>query len=153
MWSFISYDKAMPNAKRLYANSSSVRSGIITGTQWDTACAWIESEKNSGGTPIHSVTNSISWGNFIDDTIDGNNGRKTTGSRNEWKAKNIYDFAGNTFEWTGEKRIDSGNTDQRINRSGCSNLSGSAVPTSYRNDFPSSHVNTFVSFRIVLYVL
>ena len=32
VWTRISYNNAMPNAKKLYENSTSVRSGIVTGT-------------------------------------------------------------------------------------------------------------------------
>ena len=101
---------------------------------------WIE---NAG----ISVTDSTSWGNYSDDPVDGDNGKKTAGFKEEWKAKNIYDLAGNTWEWTGENY-----STYRINRGGSYLSVGSTYPASYRNGSPS-HTNDLISFRLSLYVM
>lgn len=50
-------------------------------------------------------TDSRSWGNYSDSTGEAttNSGTKqNTGSSEAWKANNIYDLAGNCYEWTQE---------------------------------------------------
>ena len=126
-------------------------------------CTWIDSEKDSKGNSIHSVTNSISWGNFSNTTgnaqydIDGTTKisgvKQTTGKSEYWKAKNIYDFAGNTWEWTAEKRIDDDYLSHYIIRGSSYAHNGSDMPTSYRDNYTSSFVYFTLAFRIVLYVM
>ena len=54
----------------------------------------------------------------------------TTGASNETKKMNIYDFAGNEWEWTLEKTSDS--IDPSVYRGGSYLYSGSDYPASYR---------------------
>ena len=88
---------------------------MIWGNLWDVTCNWIASEKDSGGNSIYDVyTNSSTWGNYKDyntaneyeegdpEYVSGAGSRKKTGCSEYWKAKNIYDLAGNCFEWTQE---------------------------------------------------
>jgi hypothetical protein len=144
VWTDINYTNSKTQAQAMY-NMAEVKSGLVTGTQWDTVMRWISN--NSGP----SVTDSRAWGNHSD-SIDpanvGNGSKRTAGYSPNWKAKNIYDLARNTWEWTNEIY-----SSYRVNRGGYYNFSGSDYPAAYRNFFGSSFTNSFISFRVVLYVL
>lgn len=88
--------------------SDKVKTEMIWGCQWDVACNFIA---NYG--ERKSITNSSGWGNYSDSTgdaavkeADGTTNaygkKQNTGYSEFWKANNIYDFAGNCFEWTQE---------------------------------------------------
>ena len=82
------------NCKKL-ANGSKVKTQMIWGLQWDATCKWLE---NSG----FSITNPVTWGNYNNNTVDGHGSPQNTGFSENWKANNIYDFAGNYAELTQE---------------------------------------------------
>ena len=89
------------------ASGSKVKTRMIWGLQWDATCNWLDS---SG----FSITDSITWGNYSDNTADGHGSEQNTGFSESWKANNIYDFAGNCFEFTQEALL----TDNRASRGG-----------------------------------
>ena len=76
-----------------------VKSTMIYGIQWDAVCSWLE---QSG----FDINDSSSWGNYEDSSgnadIDGAGSKQDTGFSEYWKANNIYDLAGNCWEWTQE---------------------------------------------------
>ena len=111
----------------MYADSSSVYSGLITGTMWDVMVQYIASSSE--------YTSSRDWGNYNDSSINLDRGYYTnvnssgttdgfkaitsgqksgtritnypyvllsTGASDKAKRKNVYDVAGNLWEWTTE---------------------------------------------------
>ena len=75
------------------------QSTMIYGNQWDEVCSWL---KTKG---YDTDSNSASWGNYINSTgaAATNAGTKHPSGYNEaWQANNIYDLAGNCWEWTQE---------------------------------------------------
>ncbi len=82
------------NCKTLTVGSK-VKTRMIWGLQWDATCKWLAS---SG----FNITDSTSWGNYENNTADGHGSEQNTGFSESWKANNIYDFAGNYWEWTQE---------------------------------------------------
>jgi len=108
--------------------SDKVESKMIWGIQWDLVCDFISKKGEQ-----KSITNSSAWGNYSDSTDPANKGnyekskKKDTGSNEEWKANNIYDIAGNCYEWTQEAV----STFRRAIRGGFYNISGSVIPASY----------------------
>ena len=51
-------------------------------------------------------TSSSSWGNFYNskgDAATNSGSKQNTGASEYWKSNNIYDLAGNVYEWTQEK--------------------------------------------------
>ena len=108
--------------------SDKVESKMIWGIQWDLACDFISKKGEQ-----KSITNSSAWGNYSDSTDPANKGnyekskKKDTGSNEAWKANNIYDIAGNCYEWTQEAV----STFRRAIRGGFYNISGSVIPASY----------------------
>ena len=72
----------------------------------------------------------------------------TTGASEDFKTKNIYDLAGNVYEWTKE----AGTSNYRLIRGGYSGGDGAYLPASYRfGDYPN-YCNSNVGFRPALYI-
>ena len=110
------------------ATGSKVKTRMIWGLQWDATCKWLD---NSG----FSITDSSTWGNYSNNTADGHGSKQNTGFSESWKANNIYDFAGNWWEFTQEAF----STGYRAYRGGYCNGSGSNGPASYRSgNYPTS---------------
>jgi len=87
---------------------NSVVVGMIWGSQFDQALRFVQ----GGG---YNVADSTTWGNHSNSTglaATGSGAKRTTGYSEAWKACNIYDLAGNVWEWT----IESGNAISRVLR-------------------------------------
>ena len=128
--------------------SDKVETRMIWGCQWDVTMNWLIS---SGAKTSNEVNkDSSSWGNYKDSTGDAKvivteSGTETNkygtkqniGYSEYWKANNIYDLAGNCWEWTQE----ASNTNGRANRGGNCNNNGSSTPASSRNYDSPANVN------------
>ena len=99
------------------AVGTKVKTRMIWGLQWDATCNWLAS---SG----FSITNSSTWGNYSNNTANGAGSKQNTGSSESWKANNIYDFAGNCWEFTQEAVY----TDSRADVGGYYDSDGSTDP-------------------------
>ena len=112
------------------SDKEGIATRMIWGCQWDATCDFISKKGEQ-----KSITNSRAWGNYSDSTDPANTGnyeynkKKDTGSNEKWKANNIYDIAGNCYEWTQEAH----STNGRASRGGGYGGSSSSVPASYRN--------------------
>ena len=88
--------------KDLYATKDSVFSSMITSKEWDTIMTFTQYGKATRGETTYTTTPDLSGSVY----------KETTGICD--LAKNIYDLAGNTFEWTlktysaGEREIRGG---------------------------------------------
>ena len=71
-----------------------------------------------------------------------------TGATERNSSKNIYDVAGNCYEWTTE----ASDTNSRVVRGGNYSLSGSVSPASNRYNFNPTYSSIYYSFRPLLYV-
>ncbi len=109
------------NWYRLYAKckelakvDSNTTTRMIWGCQWDVTCIWLA---DSG----YNIKNSKSWGNHLNSTgnaaVPGYGSKQDTGYSESWKANNIYDLAGNCWEWTQETQY----TGYRVYRGGTAN--------------------------------
>ena len=118
--------------------SDKVKTQMIWGCQWDVTMNWLIS---SGAKTSDEVNkNSSTWGNYSNYNTANNYTEGTagyeknagslqnTGSSENWKANNIYDLAGNVWEWTQE----AGSTGVRASRGGSYVSNGSNDPASYR---------------------
>ena len=124
------------------ATGSKVKTRMIWGLQWDATCNWLAS---SG----FSITDSSTWGNHSNNTANGAGSKQNTGFSENWKANNIYDFAGNFWEFTQEADY----ACSRAYRGGYCYDDGSNSPASYRGDlFPTYTRNTYGS-RPTLYLI
>ena len=99
-----------------------------------------------------SVTDSRSWGNHSDTispaNVTGYGNLQKSGFSEYWKTKNIYDFAGNVFEWTNEAY-----DTERIRRGGSFGRIGSEYSVSYRSNGTKTNTSDRVGFRLVLYIM
>ena len=76
-------------------SSGNVESRMIWGCQWDQVCRFIRTAKDTSNNTI-SLNNSTNYGNYSGSTD------YKTGTRNNCITNNIYDLAGNCWEWTQE---------------------------------------------------
>ena len=144
--------------------SDKVKTQMIWGCQWDVTMNWLIS---SGAKTSDEVNkDSSTWGNYSNYNTANNYTEGTagyeknagslqnTGSSENWKANNIYDLAGNCYEWTQE----ASNTNHRAVRGGYYSYNGSDSPASRRiNGIPaysdhalkrfSSHFNNKVALN------
>ena len=72
---------------------------------------------------------------------------KYAGYSEDYKVNNIYDLAGNAYEWT--MKASSG---KRVIRGGNCNLNGEDYPASYRNGYSITDEYEFLGFRVALYI-
>ena len=116
------------------AGSENMQTRMVWGCQWDVTCKWLSEHG-------YDINDSSSWGNHSDyntknNYTEGNEKyeagageKQKTGSSENWKANNIYDLAGNCWEWTQEAV----STDGRAVRGGGYDDIGSGVPASNRS--------------------
>ena len=148
VWTNINYTNAKTNAESMISNEY-VQTGLLTGKAWDTTCHWIEDILSSINGSA-SLKDSRYYGNYSNSLApaNGNSGTKrTAGFSENWKVKNIYDLAGNVWEWTSEA-YSSG----FINRGGRYDSDGGNYPVSYRSSSNVSLSNVTVGFRSRLYI-
>ena len=125
------------------AKNNKVSTRMIYGLQWDATCKWLESKE-------YNITNSSTWGNYSNNTVAGHGTKQDTGFSEKWKANNIYDFAGNCWEWTQETFY----TSIRANRGGNYYNAGSDLPATNRNSaFPDDSGDSFCSSRATLFIM
>ena len=134
-------------------NYISVASTLIYGVQWDAIMAWIEPRYKDASkaealiAEKNFVADSTGKGNY-DETDSYNGSLATTGSKKEYAVNNIYDLAGNVFEWT----MESCYTDFRVLRGGYCSTTGSYCPASYRSSYYPSSGYGVAGFRVTLYL-
>ena len=109
------------------SDKEGISTRMIWGCQWDATCDFIETKGET-----KSITDSSTWGNYnnyntANNYTEGTTGyeekagtKLNTGFSENWKANNIYDFAGNCLEWTQEAL----RTDNRALRGGLCYSSG-----------------------------
>ena len=92
-------------------SKGNVESRMIWGCQWDQVCRFISTYKDGNEEKIRRLTDSTTYGNYDNSSgnakvvVDGQNkygNKQVTGFSEYWKTNNIYDLAGNCWEWTQE---------------------------------------------------
>ena len=150
VWTCINNINAKKNAENMIANDY-VQTGLLTGKAWDTTCHWIEDSLSSINASA-SLTDSRYYGNHNNSLAPANENsgtKRTAGFNENWKTKNIYDLAGNVWEWTSEA-----SSSYFIARGGSSENDGDLYyyPVSYRNGFGVYSAAINIGFRSRLYI-
>ncbi len=135
---YVTCKQAQALAKSLATEGKTT--SLMFGIQWDLMMKWIETKGNK--TQDELKTDSSSWGNY-------KNILETTGEKNQNGALNIYDLAGNVWEWTLEKGTD--NSKPCVVRGGSYENEGNSYPASCRFHDIISDSNGTLGFRAVLY--
>ena len=147
-------------------------SSLMFGIQWDLICKFLETKGNSTISDINS--DSSTWGNYsnVGRTISSDKAKQTTNTGSTWTAitgtkpassvllttgaseetnkMNIYDFAGNEWEWTLEQTSDSDYI--CAIRGGNYFNTGSIYPASFRGGNGTTGSNRNLGFRPTFYV-
>ena len=122
-------------AKSDGSDKEGIATRMIWGCQWDATCDFIATKGER-----KDITKSSTWGNYANyntsnNYTEGTTGyvkdagtKQDTGTSEYWKANNIYDIAGNCFEWTQEAN----RANSRAYRGGSFSSNGSDLPASYR---------------------
>ena len=170
-YNYVYCREAQALVKEMTPNSN-YTSSLMFGIQWDLVCKYLEVKGKLAIADINS--NSTSWGNYINVTriISSDKAKQTTNSGKSWTAitgtkpasnvllttgaseetnkMNIYDFAGNEWEWTLENSSDS--SYPCTYRGGYYFDSGSILPASYRNGSGTTYSDHSIGFHPTLYV-
>ena len=149
IWANINYTNSKASAESMISNEY-VQTGLITGTAWDTTCHWIEGSLKSIN-ELASLKDSRYYGNYKNSLAPANENsgtKREAGFSENWKTKNIYDLAGNVWEWTSEVH-----SSDFIIRGGCfGNVGSDDCPVSYRGSNDASCANDWMGFRLRLYI-
>ena len=184
-WNFIDYNNSKTNSKKMYEGKTNISSGLITGTQWDVIINKIGTLKDVNGNNLYSLIDSASWGNyytgdsngfsFIGDVSEYNSHYQyafkkptstiktnstyyllKTGASEHNKAYNLYDVAGNLWEWTEESAAYNSMNNfatNRVFRGGSFGEVSSSYPACFREGYyATTFTISFVGFRVVLYM-
>ena len=133
---------AVYRAQNMYNDSEhAVTSTLIYGVQWDAIMNFIDSNYSKENGTCNS---------FVSDSTDRGWYEQTSATNcGYYQEKNIYDLAGNVFEWT----MEAVSTALRVYRGGSFDVSGSIGPASYRgSDLIPDDGAMSLGFRVALYL-
>jgi len=130
-WTNLNYQTAKEKAESMITKDN-VKTGLVTGTAWDTVMSWIANEKGQVAVSV----NSASWGYYSNSTL-----------KDSASAKNIYLLAGGNWEWTAEKVGDTA-----VYRGGVKTDRGDSSPAGYRGTKGVGALDKATTFRMMLFV-
>lgn len=140
-WTQIVWDEARKASQEMYDGNNCFQTDLVNSYAWDTVCNWLRET----GT---NIDDSIQYGNYQNSP----NGLKRvveTASNERWQTNNIYDMAGNVWEYTTEE---SGEHEKyHVGRGGGHWNDGDKYPISSRAE-TSDGSNLDIGFRVVLYL-
>lgn len=167
------YATAVKMCRDMYSENSSITSGLVTGTMWDAVMKFITTDSTS----YSDLKSSTPWGNYSSNTgleytqgrgrylaVTSNGGSvtssatvsdgsyhygiRTTAFSESTKRKNMYDLAGNLWEWTQE----ASSSTASVIRGASFQSDSSNRPVSYRVGDTVTSTKTMYGFRPALYI-
>ena len=150
-------------SKTLSDNNNNIETGMIWGNQFDRTLMWLmecnAKDETTGKSKEEVISDSTSWGNYSNATFQytnssggtstknsGSGVRIPTGSTEYTNANNIYDLAGNVFDWT----MEAYDTYDRVYRGGYYDGGGTYYTASSRNNY--SPADSYDGTRATLYI-
>ena len=170
-YNYVTCSEAQSLANEMTPNSN-YTSSLMFGIQWDLVCQYLEVKSTLQTADINS--NSSTWGNYHNVTITissdkakqtidngsswtaitgtkpASNVLLTTGASEETNKMNIYDFAGNEWEWALEHATSISNYPCSF-RGSSYDSSGYEYPASHRGSFSTTYASSYIGFRPTLY--
>ena len=174
VWQLANYDTAYIMSKKMY-NTKFVASGLATGTQYDVMLNYISDEENksieNASKPEYykDLKENSTWGNYNNTSLTNCRGKYsinnyywtenltgtnapnvvlTSGASEQTKKRNLYDVAGNLWEWTDEYI---GGTSYSL-RGGATYWNNNAYPPCYRYGYEKSNLDANIGFRVAIYI-
>ena len=171
-YNYVTNKQAQEKSKELATGGKT--SSLMFGIQWDLVLKHIENK--NGKTQAELKNDSTTWGNYENATFEITKGKYanstdygetftevngtytkpaskevllTTGATERNSVLNIYDLAGNEWEWTLEKSTTT--SYPSVYRGGGCNYHGSDYPASDRGSFTNSYSYGYISFRPALW--
>ena len=158
VWSLISQTDAIEKSANY---NSKLHSHLMYGIEWDSILNWLNgnaiiSSSENGETKTMDIsdlqTTSRSWGNYSNSIGDAKTNcaiKQKSGTSEYWKANNIYDLAGNVFEWT-QENWSTGKTSAE--RGGNCNCKGDVFVAVHRYSMTISSKDSNIGFRTCFYL-
>lgn len=130
---------AVEKARSMYQdeNTYGVTSTLCYGVQWDAIMRWINQDEQLN----NIFTDSSSIGNYSGTLAK-------TGSKEEYKTKNIYDLSGNAYEMT----METGDIEYKVQRGGGCSDSGLDSTITFRKSKAVGLKESETTFRLALYL-
>ena len=146
VWNYVTQNKASELSRDMYKSEAKVTSDLINSYAWDTAIVFIQKCGTESNSLTYSQTAGLSSTSTSNPQTTGTNILKATSKVD--KQCNIFDMAGNCFEWTTETRDDS--DAPCYSRGGCYYYSNFCP--SFHNGHYTSGADSDYSFRPLLYL-
>ena len=146
VWNYVTQNKASEVSRNMYGSEAKVTSDLINSYAWDTAIVFIQKCGTESNSSTYSYTAGLSLTSKSEPQTTGTNILNAT--KKVDKQCNIFDMAGNCFEWTTETSRFSGSP--CVYRGGSCNYSDRY--TSNRTYADTSSANSYRSFRPLLYL-
>ncbi len=152
IWVRFSPQNATVACQNIYRDNATVQGFFPWGANWDTMLQWLIDSGNKTKSDVAS--NSTSWGNYSNDSFSPGAVGNYTGAYEDAKSNNIYDLAGNNWEWTQERY---GSTNY-VMRGGGYNIMGGACngdvyPAAIRDPLPGNSNHPNVCFRTAFFLV
>ena len=145
-YTYVTCSQAQTLASKL--STEDYTSSLIFGVQWDLVLKHIEVKEGTDAAKLAEIqkalrSDSSGWGNY------NSSGVILTGSNEKYKKMNIYDLAGNVWEWTLEYTANT--VSPCADRGGGYGNLGSNTQASYRLDFVTTSSIDLFGFRASLF--
>ena len=146
VWNYVTQNKASELSRDMYGSEAKVTSDLINSYAWDTAIVFIQKCGTESNSSTYSYTYGLSSTSTSAPQTTGTNILSATSKVD--KQCNIFDMAGNCWEWTTETHSDS--SYPCVSRGG--RYYDSYVYTSSRSFNVTSNAYSYNSFRPLLYL-
>jgi len=138
----VRWSEARDLSLKMYDSNDYFETDLVNSYAWDTICNWLRNTENN-------IDNSTEYGNYADN-INHQDSVVLTGSNENWKTNNIYDMAGNAWEYTTEEvgeyeKVHTGRGGGYWNQ-------GNQYPISARLPSDNDEATLYVGFRVVMYL-